>query len=735
VPLGMLGKYERLDVLGHGASGIVYLAKDTLLGRQIALKEITAQGEDRERVLEEARVLDRLRHPNIVRVYGVDEIGGKIVLAMEYVSGKNLQDVLRRTDRLPLSEAVNVAAQICDGLAFAHQNRIVHRDIKPANILIASDGTVKLVDFGLAQVLGTNSLAGGAGTYAYMAPEDFHEEQQSDHQADIWAVGIILYEMLTGRRPFQAVKAKDPFSWKRAVEETPLAPVTTLRPDAPPALDAILAKALARDKHARYQDAAQMAQDLRALGLEDVPHAPDNGGVGAWHAIPLTNAMPLPSFLTPPELGVGGRTPFPSGATLTLTSDELPLTEIDGFLTAAPDHWEAAREALTSGALALWLTEIDEVPLAAVAREIATSEDPHWDGADDRLRDFLYRAGLDTGPEARRAAAEGAALARSGRFADAVIPLHRAVRLDPTKPTYAQDLAQALRASGDGNGAVQVLEDALQRHPQQRVLQQQHTELSGAQIALSVQQIDFGTLRQGQTRSRSVLLTSAGSGMVEGRIVSAPGWVRVEPPTFATSRRQRLQLTAEASRVGPAPVEYRETVVLDTVGGRQVIVVRASVLPARRDLRASFFWYIPLLVCCLLPAFAGWEAATVVAHGRELFAPGMAASALLCGALFALASAADTTWRLRLLPLFFLLVGLWGASSLLSAFAASTDTLGRMALIQTALPLLVMLTLQSVAIYTDPRGWGRWPLWGWITAATGLLSAYALLHLGVHPSD
>ena len=116
----------------------------------------------------------------------------------------------------------------------------MHRDVKPANILIAQDGTVKLVDFGLAQVLGTNSFAGGAGTYAYMAPEDFHEEQQSDHQADIWAVGVILYEMLTGRRPFQAVKVKDPFSWKRAVEESPLLPVADLRPDAPPALDAIL---------------------------------------------------------------------------------------------------------------------------------------------------------------------------------------------------------------------------------------------------------------------------------------------------------------------------------------------------------------------------------------------------------------------------------------------------------------------------------------------------------------
>jgi serine/threonine protein kinase len=267
----MRGKYERLDVLGHGASGIVYLAKDTLLGRQVALKEVAAQGEDKERILGEARVLDRLRHPNIVQVIGVDEIDGKVIIAMEYVRGQSLQDILRQTPQLPVSDAVGLAAQICDGLAFAHAHRTVHRDVKPANILVGSDGAVKLVDFGLAEVLGTHSFAGGAGTYAYMAPEDFHEEEQSDRQSDIWAVGVILYEMLAGRRPFQVAKAKDPFAWKRAVEEaTPLS-ITAQRADAPPALDAIIGHALAKDKHARYADAADMARDLRVLGLAESP--------------------------------------------------------------------------------------------------------------------------------------------------------------------------------------------------------------------------------------------------------------------------------------------------------------------------------------------------------------------------------------------------------------------------------------------------------------------------------
>ena len=721
MPLGMLGKYERLDVLGHGASGIVYLAKDTLLGRQIALKEISAQGEERERVLEEARVLDRLRHPNIVRVYGVDEIGGKVVLAMEYVRGHNLQEVLRRSPQLPVAEAVDIAAQVCDGLAFAHGHRTVHRDVKPANILIAQEGGVKLVDFGLAQVLGTNSLAGGAGTYAYMAPEDFHEEQQSDHQSDIWAVGVILYEMLTGRRPFQAVKAKDPFAWKRAVEEAPLVPVTELRPDVPPVLDAILARALARDKRDRYADATDMAAELRALGEPlparlGSPPSPFRGGE--------ERSVEPPPISPHPQSPYASRwTPFPG---------QPAVADIDAFLTSAPDHWEAARVALSGGALAHWLVEIGETPLAEVARQIAADPDAGRD-EDDKLRDFLYRAGLDTVPQARRAYDEGVRLARAGRFADAIPPLRRAVHLDPTRPSYHQDLAGALRAGGDHAAAALALEGGLRHHPRQRVMEKEHADLTGAQTVLSSDTVDFGTLRQGQTRSAVLWVRNAGGGALQGRVAAAPGWVRVEPPAFTTRQRQRLVLTANAGQVGPAPAEFREAVVLETSGGRMEIAVHAGVVPARRALTEIFWWYIPLLLCCLLPAFAGGYAPSVIPYGwaHQLWRPGMAASALLCGSLFVLTVAADTTWGPRLFPLALLGLNAAGGLSVTQSFQnGGLSQHVEVALIQTAAPALVLLALQSVAIYADPRGWGRWRLWAWITAATGLLLAYGLLHMG-----
>jgi predicted Ser/Thr protein kinase len=277
MPLGKLGKYERVDVLGHGISGIVYLAWDTLLKKQVALKEIDVQAADVNRFLEEARVMDRLNHPNIVRVNGVDMIEGHVVIDMEYVKGQNLQQLLRAEGRLPLDRALDIAIQTLDALDYAHRMRTVHRDIKPANILTNRAGEVKLVDFGLAEILSSNSYAGGAGTYAYMAPEDFADEHHSDHQSDIWAVGVTLYEMLTGRRPFNVERTKDPFAWRRALLTLTPAPLSP--PPAPPCeggdrggeddfpagLQAVLDRALARDKRDRYPSAGAFRDDLIAI--------------------------------------------------------------------------------------------------------------------------------------------------------------------------------------------------------------------------------------------------------------------------------------------------------------------------------------------------------------------------------------------------------------------------------------------------------------------------------------
>ena len=668
----MLGKYERLDVLGHGASGIVYLAKDTLLGKQVALKEISAQGEEKERFLEEARVLDRLRHPNIVQVNSVDEIGGRIVIDMEYVRGRNLQEVLRETPTLPISQAVSIAAQICDGLAYAHSQRTVHRDIKPANILLTRDGSVKLVDFGLAEVLGTHSFAGGAGTYAYMAPEDFHPEEQSDRQSDIWAVGVILYEMLAGRRPFQAAKAKDPFAWKTAIESDPLPPVSTLRPDTPPELDAIVVHALARAKAERYRDAGVMASDLRKLFPAAEPLDPD------WVVVS-----------EPPERS----RPF-RPAPLALPGFPADLADIDTFLALAPDRWEAAREVLVNGSLGRWLRGLEEEPLAAVADEAAA--EPGRDD-DDKLRDFLYRAGLETTEEARRAYEEAQPLLSAGRRPEAAAFLSRAVRLDPSRPEYVRDLAVA------------------------------RSEASH-QLVVSREAADFGTMRRGQSRTQKIVLQNSDGGALEGRVSAAPGWLRVEPPAFSTRRRQTLTLTTVTEAVWSAPAVYQDTVTLETSSGRREIAVSVRILPARLSWSRIAFWYGPLLVCAGLPAGAALLARLLHPPVSGIQQPGFAAAGLLFLSAFVLAFAADVAWPPRLLPLGLAGFVFWRLSFMLGGHAVSQKAQGL--LLQTATPIVILLILQTCAVIFDAPGWGNWKIWGWIVAAVGLLAGYGLLHFG-----
>lgn len=284
--IGTIGKYERLDVLGHGSSGVVYLAWDALLRRQVALKEIRADGPETERLLEEARVLERLReHPNIVRVHSVDSVDGVILIDMELVRGRNLARLLYENfgKPLPPAQCLHVALCVLDALDYAHARRIIHRDIKPANILIGADVTerpgftVKLTDFGLAEALGTGSVAGGGGTYPYMAPEDFSEDADSDYRSDLWAVGVVLYEMLTGRRPFQVEKLRDPFAWRTAIQNGQPLRATEVNPDLPAKLDEVLLRALEKDKARRYPSAQVFADALRAAVPEAAAIAPPSG--------------------------------------------------------------------------------------------------------------------------------------------------------------------------------------------------------------------------------------------------------------------------------------------------------------------------------------------------------------------------------------------------------------------------------------------------------------------------
>lgn len=270
-----IGSYEILEPLGGGAMGEVYKARDQRLGRVVALKflpaDLARDPSARRRFLHEAKAVAALDHPNVATLYEVVESeGGRMYLALAFCEGETLQQKLERGP-LPLSEGLSIARQIAQGLAAAHRLHIVHRDVKPSNVMILPDGKVKLLDFGLAKMTGATSLTrlgSSPGTPAYKSPEQTRGERV-DPRSDLWALGVVLYEMVTGRLPFGG-------EYEQAVIYAILnEPPRPLDGDKgfPPELAATIERALAKDPAKRYATAEEMDGDLSY-----VPLAPGSSG-------------------------------------------------------------------------------------------------------------------------------------------------------------------------------------------------------------------------------------------------------------------------------------------------------------------------------------------------------------------------------------------------------------------------------------------------------------------------
>jgi tetratricopeptide (TPR) repeat protein len=262
-----ISHYKILDKLGEGGMGVVYLAEDTRLARRVALKLLPPgfahSAQARARFLHEARTAASLNHPNICTVYEVDEIDGQILLGMEHIEGECLTDRIARGP-MKIREVAAAGIAIADGLSAAHRAGIVHRDIKPGNVMVASDGRVKILDFGLALAPEMTRLTREGrttGTVSYMSPEQ-SRGGVVDQRSDIWSLGVVLYEMVTGRRPFSGDHEQ---AVLRSILDDSPEPPSALRTGIPLELERIITKAMAKGPDDRYQHVDDMIVDLRGV--------------------------------------------------------------------------------------------------------------------------------------------------------------------------------------------------------------------------------------------------------------------------------------------------------------------------------------------------------------------------------------------------------------------------------------------------------------------------------------
>ena len=348
-----LGRYDLVRVLGKGAMGLVYEGRDPNLDRRVAIKTIKVENLSDEAAAEyevrfrtEARSAARLQHPNIVSVYDSDRDGDVAFLVMEFVQGDDLKHHLDKGEVYTLEQTVAIMGDLLSALDYAHKQSIVHRDIKPANLLVQANGRIKLADFGVARIQdsgeATRALGSIVGTLKYMSPEQL-EGRPIDARADLFAAGVVLYQLLTGARPFDG--DTDFAVIQKIISHIPAA-ATSLNAKLPPALDAVVAKALAKSRDLRYATALDFADALRAASnqasdtaISPVASVPGKGSNTTW-----TATMMAGESLVNTESGIGTQ----NGTSASLVTQEVELVywkdikdssdveDIQGFLEKFP---------------------------------------------------------------------------------------------------------------------------------------------------------------------------------------------------------------------------------------------------------------------------------------------------------------------------------------------------------------------------------------------------------------
>jgi len=265
-----IGKYKIQELVGEGAMGTVYRATDSVLGRTVAVKVMNAaiarEKDHRQRFLREAQAAGSLQHPNVVTIYDLGELDGHLFIAMEFVHGTDLEKLMTGAEQLKLQSKLDIIVDVLMGLSYAHKHGIVHRDIKPANIRVTEDGHAKIMDFGVAHLQSSDMTRTGlvVGTPSYMAPEQVMGGKAVPG-TDVFAVGAVLYHLLTGSKPFEGPTLQSLFY--RIVTDMPK-PLDEVRPGLPAALNTIVQKSMAKEASDRYASALDMANSIIAVRAE-----------------------------------------------------------------------------------------------------------------------------------------------------------------------------------------------------------------------------------------------------------------------------------------------------------------------------------------------------------------------------------------------------------------------------------------------------------------------------------
>jgi serine/threonine-protein kinase len=430
--LEQIGKYKILEKIGEGAMGEVYKAHDPVLNRFVAVKTISAElGADdtlRKRFEREAQSAARLNHPNIITVFDYGEEHGKIYMAMELLDGSDLKQAIARRAPLSLDDKLSVVDQIAEGLAFAHAHDIVHRDLKPANVHLLSNGQVKIMDFGLARLGGSEMTRVGMvmGTPHYMSPEQVRGER-ADARSDVFAVGCVFYELLTFRKPFDA-DSMHSVLFKVMQEEPP--PVHEVTPGIPLVLAQVVERAMAKDATQRFQNASEFRSALhRAMqavaagqGEKSLPElAPPAGGTPsrASDTSSRSSSARTGTGAVRPSSSSGGRAPARPPAPVPASSSKGPL--------------------LIGGALLLLALAGGGVLFARRSAPATSPPPPATRPAQvDVLAQELARSQVEL---ARRRA-------NAGDFRDAMRQAERALKIDPTNKD-AQAILSKAKATAD----------------------------------------------------------------------------------------------------------------------------------------------------------------------------------------------------------------------------------------------------------------------------------------------